>query len=73
MRIIKEEMTNAELSHLFAFLLVFITGILIWFWINRLFGVTILILNIFMNLYPTLLQQHNKRRINHILTKRNFM
>ncbi|WP_423738311.1 hypothetical protein [Christiangramia echinicola] len=47
--------------------------IFIWFWINRLFGITILILNIFMNLYSTLLQQHNKRRINHILTKRNFM
>lgn len=68
----KQEMTNAEISHLIAFLLVNIIGLVIWVFVNSLFGITTILLNILMNLYPSLLQQQNKRRINKILTSRNF-
>ncbi|MGZ5221269.1 MAG: glycosyl-4,4'-diaponeurosporenoate acyltransferase CrtO family protein [Chitinophagaceae bacterium] len=34
---------------------------------NYLFGLIIMIINIFMNLYPALLQQENKRRIDKLI------
>jgi len=67
-------MTKAELNHLFAFafMAIFI-GIKI-FQQHYLFAVTMLLVNILMNLFPSLLQQHNKRRIDqylHILKQRS--
>ena len=68
------EMTKAELNHLFAFafMAIFI-GIKI-FQQHYLFAVTMLLVNILMNLFPSLLQQQNKRRIDqylHILKQRS--
>jgi len=36
---------------------------------NYLFGLTIMIVNILMNLYPSLLQQENKRRIDKLIKR----
>ncbi|WP_217277303.1 hypothetical protein [Pedobacter foliorum] len=61
------EMTKAELSHHFAFLFM---GIFILIKIIHglyLFAIVMLIVNILMNLYPSLLQQQNKRRIDRYL------
>ncbi|WP_307532469.1 hypothetical protein [Pedobacter sp. W3I1] len=59
----RSEMTTAELNHLFAFIFM---GIFIFIKIFQglyLFAMVMLLINILMNLYPSLLQQQNKRRI----------
>ena len=68
---VRREMTIAEISHLLGF--IFVTFIAIYKSIshNYLFGLTIMVVNILMNLYPSLLQQENKRRIDK-LVKRQF-
>jgi len=71
----RSEMTKAELGHLFAFLF---TGIFIVIKIANglyLFAAVMLLLNVIMNLYPGLLQQQNKRRIDRyfqLLNQRSF-
>ncbi|GAB2693546.1 hypothetical protein GCM10027037_16240 [Mucilaginibacter koreensis] len=60
---LRKEMTVAELNHLaaFVFVLVFVVAKL---WKGEiLFAAIIMLVNIIMNLYPSLLQQQNKRRI----------
>lgn len=60
---LRQEMTHSELSHFIAFFAVVIVGIYLVLFYSRVFGITLLFLNIFMNLYPSLLQQQNKYRI----------
>ena len=66
---IRKEMTIAEISHLIGF--IFVTVIAIYKSIsnNYLFGLTIMIVNILMNLYPSLLQQENKRQIDRLINR----
>jgi len=65
---IRKEMTIAEIGHLIGF--VFVMG----FALNKtivygaLFGLVIMAVNIPMNLYPSLLQQENKRRIDRLIS-----
>ena len=67
---LRSEMTFSEISHLigFAFVNIFILMKLING--NFLFALIFMIVNILMNLYPSLLQQENKRRID--LLKKRF-
>ena len=67
---IREEMCKAEISHLIAF--TFTLGFALYkgITVDYLFGVVIMIPNVFMNLYPSLLQQENKRRIDRLIGKR---
>jgi len=67
--VIRKEMTIAEISHLIGF--IFVTFFAIYKSIshNILFGFMIMIANIFMNLYPALLQQQNKRRIDKLIER----
>ena len=67
---IRKEMTIAEISHLIGF--VFVTLVAIYKGVsgNFLFALTIMIINILMNLYPSLLQQENKRRIDKLIKRR---
>jgi ABC-type bacteriocin/lantibiotic exporter with double-glycine peptidase domain len=57
---IRNEMTKSEIDHLFAFVfeLIFIT--ILYFKQNYLFAVMLLV-NIAMNLYPSLLQNRKKK------------
>lgn len=66
---VRREMTIAEISHLLGF--IFVTFIAIYKSIshNYLFGLTIMVVNILMNLYPSLLQQENKRRIDKLVKR----
>jgi len=66
---IRKEMTIAEISHLIGF--IFVTFFALYKSIshNYLFGLTIMIANILMNLYPSLLQQENKRRIDKLIKR----
>ena len=60
---LRKEMTIAEISHLIGF--IFVIGF-VFVKVGQgyyLFALVMLIVNILMNLYPTLLQQQNKRRI----------
>jgi len=66
---IRKEMTIAEISHLIGF--IFVTFVALYKSIteNYLIGIGIMIINILMNLYPSLLQQKNKRRIDKIISR----
>lgn len=64
---LRREMTSSELSHFIAFSAVAIVGIYLVLFQSKIFGVILLILNIFMNLYPSLLQQQNKSRIDKLI------
>ncbi len=68
-RTIRSEMTKSEVDHLFAFF--FVLGYVITILYNQkyLLGLTVLFVNIIMNLYPSLLQQQNKRRIDKLIFK----
>ena len=69
---IRKEMTIAEISHLIGFIFVIFFALYKSYTHNCLFGlIIIMIANIFMNLYPSLLQQENKRRIDKILKNRS--
>lgn len=66
---IRREMTIAEISHLIGFIFVLFFAVYKTVSHNFLFGLIIMGVNIVMNLYPSLLQQENKRRID-LLIKR---
>jgi hypothetical protein len=70
----RAEMTTAELNHLFAFAFMGVFIIFKLFQGLYLFAAVMLLFNFLMNLYPSLLQQQNKRRIDrylHILNQRS--
>lgn len=60
---LRSEMTSAEIGHLIGFAFVCIFALMKLINLDFLFGFTIMVINILMNLYPSLLQQENKRRI----------
>ncbi|OEK04869.1 glycosyl-4,4'-diaponeurosporenoate acyltransferase CrtO family protein [Roseivirga misakiensis] len=60
---IRYEMTLSEISHLIGFLFVTIFAIIKSLSVGPVFGLAIMIPNTLLNLYPSLLQQENKRRI----------
>ena len=66
---IRKEMTIAEIGHLIGF--IFVTGIALYksISISYLLGLIIMIVNTLMNLYPSLLQQENKRRIDQLIKR----
>lgn len=68
---IRKEMTLAEVSHLIAFVFVIPFAIYKSSTQGFLAGPIIMIVNVLMNLYPSLLQQENKRRIDQLINRRN--
>jgi hypothetical protein len=66
---LRNEMTFSEISHLIGFGFVTIFALIEFTNGNYLFGLIIMIVNLFMNLYPSLLQQKNKRRIDKLIRK----
>ena len=70
--VIRREMTLAEISHLIGFFFVIIFATYKSITHNFLFGFTIMIVNVLMNLYPSLLQQENKRRIDKLIKRQNI-
>lgn len=66
---IRKQMTLAEISHLIAFVFVIFFAIYKSFAENWLFGFVIMIVNVLMNLYPSLLQQENKRRLDQLINR----
>lgn len=66
---IRNEMTKSEIDHLFAFLFVMIFVITSFYRQKYSISFVILFMNIIMNLYPSLLQQQNKRRLDKFLLR----
>jgi len=70
---IRKEMTFSEISHLIGFTFVTIFAFYKIFSVGLIFGLTMMIPNTLMNLYPSLLQQQNKRRIDSLISrKKNY-
>lgn len=63
LNILRNEMTVAEINHLIAFLAVVIFALVMVFKEKYLLALVMMIVNMLMNLYPSLLQQENKRRL----------
>ncbi len=66
---LRNEMLLAEISHLIGFFFVSIIAVFFSFKITLTYGLSIMIPNILLNLYPSLLQQENKRRIDRLKKK----
>ncbi|MBT8245117.1 MAG: hypothetical protein HKP48_09995 [Winogradskyella sp.] len=66
---LRYQMTLSEISHLIGFVFVTVFAIYKSFNVSLTFGISIMIPNVLMNLYPSLLQQENKRRIDKFLNK----
>ena len=65
---LKKVMNDAEISHLFGFIALFIVNIIMIFKGGTYFEIiSLMVLNIIFNLYLVFLQQYNKRRIDRIL------
>jgi hypothetical protein len=69
---IRHQMTLSEISHLIGFLFVTIFAIYQCFNQSVVFGITMMIPNILMNLFPSLLQQQNKRRIDMVMDRKTL-
>lgn len=65
---IRREMTIAEIGHLVGFVFVVPFAIYKGIVYSPLFGLTIMAINVLMNLYPSLLQQENKRRLDRLIS-----
>jgi len=66
---LRKEMTLAEINHLIGFCFVTVFAFVKVTDGYYLFGLIIMIVNILLNLYPSLLQQENKRRIDRFIKK----
>lgn len=66
---IRNAMTVSEISHLIGFAFVVIVVLYQSVNVSIVFGVTMMIPNILLNLYPSLLQQENKRRIDRVINR----
>ena len=69
---IRKEMTFSEISHLIGFTFVTIFAFFKIFSVGPIFGLTMMIPNTLMNLYPSLLQQENKRRIDILIRRKKL-
>lgn len=66
---IRHHMTLAEINHLIGFLFVAAAALYQSFNVSLTFGLTMMIPNVLLNAYPSLLQQENKRRIDQLLNR----
>lgn len=66
---LRDVMTRAEVSHLIGFVLVAFVAIYMAIIESGWGGVMIMVANTVLNLYPSLLQQANKRRIDRLLAR----
>jgi hypothetical protein len=63
-------MTKAEVNHLIGFALVTLAAIVMGIAEGPVFGMAMMVGNVLLNLYPSLLQQENKRRIDRVIRRR---
>jgi uncharacterized protein YacL len=66
---LRGEMTISEIDHLVAFIFVTCFAFFSFYNLKFISGSMMMLVNVLMNLYPSLLQQENKRRIDQFLNK----
>ncbi|MES2448912.1 MAG: hypothetical protein V4546_17135 [Bacteroidota bacterium] len=66
---LRKEMTISEIDHLVAFIFVNCFSLFSFYNFKFIAGTMMMLVNVLMNLYPSLLQQENKRRIDQFLNK----
>lgn len=66
---LRKQMTTAEMNHLIGFVFVTLFALVKIIKGYYLFGLIFMIVNAILNLYPSLLQQENKRRIDKLIKK----
>ncbi|WP_460501231.1 glycosyl-4,4'-diaponeurosporenoate acyltransferase CrtO family protein [Hymenobacter agri] len=66
---LRHEMTISEIDHLIGFVFVTVFAFAKIITLNYLFAFVILLVNVVMNFYPSLLQQENKRRIDKLINR----
>lgn len=68
----RQSMTDSEIGHLIGFIVILITVLVLWITgFQQKFIPFLLAMNVFLNLYPSLLQQFNKNRIDQIMMAMN--
>lgn len=67
LQVLRKEMTFSELSHLLAFVSVAVFAIVTLIKGKYALALVMMVVNTLMNLYPSLLQQENKRRIDRFI------
>ncbi|MEM7034254.1 MAG: hypothetical protein AAF629_32225 [Chloroflexota bacterium] len=68
MRAIREQIATAEMSHWVGFIVMLGLTILAWLSRGTIVGLAYLVFNIIGNVYPSLLQQYNKRRLSRVIS-----
>ncbi len=68
---VRKEMTYSEVSHYIAFVIILVVAILKLWKGQAVYAAILFVFNIIFNLYPSLLQQQNKRRIDRIIKRQN--
>lgn len=66
---IRKKMTYSEIGHYIAFIFILVVMVLKLWNGQLIFAMSLFICNIIFNLYPSLLQQQNKKRIDSILKR----
>lgn len=64
---LRKEMSISDISHLLGFTVVTLFAFVKFIYGNYSFGLVMMAVNIVLNLYPSLLQQENKRRIDKLI------
>ena len=72
LEVLRHQMTLSEISHLIGFIFVTIVMIYQIFAVGPVFGLAIIVGNVILNLYPSLLQQENKRRIDRLIERQKL-
>jgi len=66
---LRAEMTTSEIDHLIAFIFVTCFALVAFYHLKFVSAGIMMLINVLMNLYPSLLQQENKRRIDKFINK----
>ncbi|WP_417363370.1 hypothetical protein [Galbibacter sp.] len=66
---LSSEMISAEISHLIAYVLICFVVLVLGLGYSHGFGITIMLVNVFINLYLSFLQQQNIRQKDRFLKK----
>lgn len=64
---LRDEMTKAEVGHLIGFAFVSVVAMYKGVTQSLLLALTIMVFNVLLNLFPSLLQQYNKRRLDRLV------
>lgn len=70
---LRNEMTFAEISHWMAFACVAVYAVVMSVLGNVTWAMMLMTVNVFLNAYPSLLQQQNKRRVDRFLKRTGYV